>query len=148
MQALKQWSLLLLVVAPSLAIAQAKTLATPDEVRRAVEGVVASIAASNFPGALKELKPLSVLPPAEFDVFEAQVNSQAGPMLVRFGSPIGYELVREERAGQHLLRYTFVVLHEKAPVRWYFVAYRADKSWVITDFKFDGNSSAVFSGGG
>lgn len=142
----------LLLIFTTLAIsftasAQSKFLPNAADAKRAAEGIVASIAASNFPGAWKEMKPLSVVPATEIEVFEAQFNSQAENILRRFGSPIGYELIREESLGTALVRYQFLVRHEKAPLRWMFVFYRAEKGWVMTDFKFDGNASTFFPGG-
>jgi hypothetical protein len=137
-----------LLLLPALACAQSKFLKTSEEVRKTAEGVVASVAAGNPTGAWKELKPLSVVPPAEFDVFEAQFGSQMGTMYQRFGAATGYELIREEPLGTSLIRYTFIVRHEKAPMRWILVFYRADKGWVATDFKFDANTSALFTTGG
>jgi hypothetical protein len=133
---------------PLASIAQAKHLRTVEETRKAAEAVVASVAAGNATGAWKELRPLTVIPPAEFEVFEAQFGSQMGTMLQRFGPANGYEFVREELAGKSVIRYTFLVKHEKAPMRWLFVFYQAPKGWVVTDFKFDGNASAFFPSGG
>jgi len=143
----------LLLILATLAIsftasAQSKFLSSAADAKRTAEGIVASIAASNFAGAWHEMKPLSVVPTSEIDVFEAQFNSQAENLLRRFGSPIGYELVREELLGTSLVRYQFLVLHEKAPLRWMFVFYRAEKGWVLTDFKFDSTASTFFPGAG
>lgn len=132
---------------PFVAAAQSKYLASPQEARKAAEGIVASVAAGNPAGAWTELRPLSVVPPAEFDVFEAQYGSQANTVLQRFGAPVGYELLREEPLGTSLVRYTFLVRHEKAPLRWLLTFYRAEKGWVVTDFNFDGNVAALFPAG-
>jgi len=142
----------LLVLAATLIVslttnAQSRFLANAPEAKQVAEGIVASIAAGNFTGAWKEMRPLSVIPPAEVEVFEAQFNSQVDNLLRRFGSSSGYELIREETLGTSLIRYQFLVRHQKAPLRWMFVFYKAEKGWVLTDFKFDGNASTFFSGG-
>lgn len=139
--------LVITLVVSLTASAQSKFLPSASEAKRSAEGIVANIAAGNYPGAWKEMKPLSVIPAAELEVFEAQFNSQADNLLRRFGSSSGYELIREEAVGASLVRYQFLVRHEKAPLRWVFVFYRAEKGWVMTDFKFDGNGSAFFLGG-
>ena len=138
----------LAVALPLGAASQTRFLQSVDEAKHAAEGVVASVAANNFSGAWKELRPLSVVPASEFDVFEAQFNSQWGNLLQRYGSALGYELVREDPVGSSLVRYTFLVRHEKAPIRWVLVFYRAEKGWVATDFKFDGSVNVLFPGGG
>ena len=33
-------------------------------------------------------------------------------------------------------------------MRWYFIFYRTQSGWVLTDFKFDGNTNALFTGEG
>ena len=108
---------------------------------------MASVAGANFAGAIGQVKPLLVVPASEVDLLEAQYNNQAGQLLQRFGAPSGYEFIKEEKAGSSLLRYTFIVRYEKAPLRWLFTFYRAEKGWVITDFKFDGNLGALFEPG-
>jgi hypothetical protein len=135
---------LLLLVQAEVSLAQSRYLVNPEEVRKTVEGVVASLAAGNPAGALKELRPLSIIPPAEFDVFEAQFNSQQINLLRQLGSPIGYEFLREERTGTHFIRYQFIVLHEKSALRWSFVAYKTEKGWCLTHFIFDANAMAFF----
>jgi hypothetical protein len=136
--------ILLLLAAPAIASAQTKVFASPDEARRAAEGVVASAAAGNLTGALKAFRDFSVLPANELDVMEAQVGTQLAPILQRFGSPTGYELVKEDKLGSSLVRYVYLVKHEKAALRWMFVFYRAERGWTGTDFRFDGNLFALF----
>lgn len=126
------------------ASAQTKFLPNAPEAKRVAEGVVARFAAGNFPGAWNEMRQLSVAPPSEFDAFEAQFSSQAGDLLRRFGSSLGYEFISEQALGTSLVRYQFLIRHEKAPMRWYFIFYRSEKGWVLTDFKFDGNTAALF----
>lgn len=124
--------------------AQTKFLPSAPEAKRASEGIVASISSGNFPGAWKELRPLSVVSSSELDVFEAQFNGQIEGIYRRFGSPLGYEFISEQVLGNSLVRYQFLIRNEKAPVRWVFVFYRADQGWVLTDFKFDTVASEFF----
>lgn len=139
-------NLLALCVLCSVAAASAQTrfLSSPAEVRKVAEGIVASVAAGNLGGAVKELRPLSVIPLADFDVFEAQLNSQQANLLRQFGSPTGYEYVREDRVGTRMVRHQFMVFHEKSALRWNFVFYKAERGWVISHFIFDGNALAFF----
>jgi hypothetical protein len=134
-----------MAAAPFLASAQSQFLSSPEETRKVAEGIAASFASGNFSGAMKELRPLSVIPATEFDVFEAQFNSQAGNLFRQFGSATGYEFVREDRVGTRLIRQQFLVFHEKAPLRWNFVFYKTEKGWVLPHFNFDGNTPTFFS---
>jgi hypothetical protein len=142
---LRNFMLAVVLVLTSLsASAQSRYLPSPHEARKVIEGIVASVAANNFGGALKELRPLSVIDSAEFDVFEAQVNSQQANILRQFGEPNGYEFIKEEKLGSRLLRYQFLVFHKKAAMRWNFVVYKAEKGWVISHFVFDANANNFF----
>ena len=126
------------------ASAQTKFLPTESEARKSAEGIVASVASGNPSGSLKELKPISVIPESDFAVFEAQFNSQQENLLRQFGAATGYEFIRLDKGGSRLLRYTFLVFHEKAPLRWTFVFYKAEKGWVLSHFAFDGNAIQYF----
>jgi hypothetical protein len=130
---------------PSLAWSQTQFLSNDQDLSRTAEAIVASVTAGNPAGAWKVLRPLSVVPSAEFDVFEATYASQQALVLQRFGEPLSYERVSVDKVGTSLQRIQLVVRHQKAPMRWLFVFYRTDKGWVITDFKFDGDVQALFS---
>ena len=137
-----------LACAALVAHAQSRFLASPEEARKAADGMTASLAAGNYAGALKELRPLSVIPPTEFDLFEAQVNNQLTSMLRQMGAPNGYEFLREDRLGSKLIREQFFVFHEKAALRWTFVFYKAEKGWVVSHFVFEANALQFFPSGG
>jgi hypothetical protein len=134
-----------LAVLPILASAQSRFLQSTDEGRTVTEGIVASVASGNMTGALKDLQPLSVIQPTDFDVFKAQLNSQQDNILRSFGPPSGYEYVRFDKLGTRLARFQYLVFHEKAAMRWNFVLYKAEKGWVISHFAFDANAVMFFS---
>ena len=132
--------------APGLSLAQTRFLADIAEARKVSEGIIASVAASNFAGATKELRSLSVIAPTDFDVFEAQFNSQQANLLRQFGETEGYEFVREDKSGSRLVRSQYLVFHKNAPIRWLFVFYKTQKGWVISHFVFEGNAIVYFPG--
>jgi len=134
----------LLVVLSGSAAGQTKFLGNANDARASLDGIVGCIAASNYSCAWKELRPLSVLPAVELNAFEAQFNSQLGAVIRRFGEPLDLEFLHEQQLGTSLVKYEFLVRHEKAPVRWTFIMYRARKGWVLTDFKFDGDLQRFF----
>jgi hypothetical protein len=140
--------LVLLLFIVSGASAQTRYLSSIEEARKVSEGIVASVAAGNYGGAIKDLRPLSVIAATDFDVFEAQFNSQQANLLRQFGSAAGYEFVREEKMGTRLIRYRYLVFHEKSAMHWLFIFYKSEKGWVISHFAFDGNAMTYFSGGG
>jgi hypothetical protein len=138
----------LLLASSSLSFAQSRYLSTPEEAKKFAEGVVAYVAASNYAAAMKELRPVSVIPPADFDLFEAQFNSQLGNILRQMGSASGYEALRTDKLGSRMIREQFMVFHEKSALRWNFIFYKAEKGWVLSHFMFDANAVTFFPSGG
>ena len=128
--------------------ANAQTLTTPADARKVADGFMSRIGSGNFEEAFKQVKPHMALPAAEFDAKAAEATSQFAGVPERFGAYKGFELVRQETAGQSLMRFTYVAKYEKAPMRWRFIFYKSDKGWVITDFHVDANRNALFSGEG
>ena len=139
---------LLLASITFTANAQTRFLTTPADLRKAADGMAASIGTGNYNAAWKQMKPYSVVPPVEFDAFVAQFQSQLPTLLPRYGKAIGSEFVREDKAGESLLKLTYLAKHEKSAMRWLLVFYRGEKGWVLSDFKFDGNLNALFPGQG
>jgi hypothetical protein len=128
--------------------AHSDTLSSPAELRKFADGVMGSIGAGNFDGAVKQIRMYTGLPAAEFDVFTAQVANQLPALLQRYGPATGYDFVREDVAGQSLIRLVYLEKHEKSALRWAFIFYKGEKGWVLSDFKLDSNLLAVFPGGG
>ena len=124
--------------------AQTKYLDKVEDTKKFSEGIAASMATGNMPGATKELRQLMIASSADFDLFEAQLATQAGNFLAQIGSPKAYEFVRESKLGTFLIRHQLLVLHEKAPLRINLVFYKTDKGWVVTHFNFDTNALTFF----
>ncbi len=140
--------LLISLFIPLVSAAQSKFVASAEALRKTSEGIIASVATGNFGGALKALRPYSVISSAEFDLFEAQVSSQQASLLRQFGSPTGYEFLREDKLGSRMVRQQYLVFHEKSALRWTFVFFKAEKGWVMTHFFFDGNAMNFFPAAG
>jgi hypothetical protein len=124
--------------------AQTKYLNKAEDTKKFAEGIAASIATGNMPGATKELRQVMISSPADFDLFEAQLATQAGTFLAQIGSPKSYEFISENRLGASLIRQQLLVLHEKAPLRINIVFYKSEKGWVVTHFYFDTNTLNFF----
>ena len=128
--------------------AYADTVATRADVRKVADSIMASVGAGSFDGAVKQIRTYAVTPAADFDVFVAQVTSQLPLLTQRYGPATGYDFVREDLAGESLIRLLYLEKHEKSALRWSFIFYHGEKGWGLSDFKFDGNLLAVFPGGG
>ena len=106
---------------------------------------MAALAASNPNGAVATMQPYTVVPASDFDVFKAQFLGQQDKLIGQFGLPSGYEFIRSDNVGTRVVRHTFLVFYDKAPIRWSFVCYKAASGWVLTHFNFEGNASTFFS---
>ena len=135
---------LVLAMSSQFAAAQTKFLESTADTKRAAEGIVSGMAASNVNGALADFKPLSVIQGPDFEVFKAQVVGAQEKLLREFGPPTGYEYVRQETVGTRVLRHQFLIFHENAPMVWNLVFYKQKNGWVISHLHFDGNSLKLF----
>jgi hypothetical protein len=137
-----------ILVAALLALASqahAQGLATTGDARKLADDIMAGIGAGNLDAALTLARPQLLLPPAEADAMVAQVNSQMRSVGDRYGAARGFDFVRQETAGESLVRLTYVARYERAPIRWRFVFYKGDKAWGLTDFGLDTNRHAAFA---
>jgi hypothetical protein len=137
-----------ILVAILLALAShayAQVLATTGDARKLADDVMAGIAAGNLDAAITQLRPQFLLPAAEADAMVAQVNSQFRSVGDRYGAPRGFDFIRQESAGESLIRLTYIARYERAPIRWRFVFYKGDKAWGLTDFGLDTNRHAAFA---
>lgn len=126
------------------AAAQSKFVESAAQGRAALDAIVGCIAVSDYSCAWKKLRPLSVVPAAEFDAFEAQFNGQLVAVIQKLGKPIDFEFLREQKLASSLAKYEFIVRHEKAPMHWTFTMYRTNEGWVVLDFNFDGDLERFF----
>ena len=53
------------------------------------------------------------------------------------GDYYGYELLSEKTAGQNIKMVTFVVRHDREPIRFTFLFYRPKDNWRLNNFSFD-----------
>lgn len=138
--ALLKFFLLLILSAPVFA----DTLKDATEIRKLTDRVMSRVGAGDFEGGLRIMKPYLVIPEAEFEVVVEQMKTQAPSITRRFGKSIGQEFMREDKAGESLLRIVHIHRFEKHPMRWSFFFYRGKDGWVLNTFKFDDDIRALF----
>jgi hypothetical protein len=135
-----------LAVAVSLlsTLATAQPVATPADVRKITDQIMAQVGIGSMEAGFKLLKPRTIIPEAEFDALVGQAKLQLPAMSQRFGSNLGYEFLREDKAGANLIRYTYAQRFDKHAMRWIFYAYHGKGGWVINTFQFDDKLPAFF----
>lgn len=67
----------------------------------------------------------------------SSMREQTQKALDTYGPMLGYELVKEEKLGTHLLRRTYILTGESLPLRWKFYFYKASDRWNLIDLRID-----------
>jgi hypothetical protein len=136
---------LIFVLVASVSFAQTRTFGSPAEARKLADSIMSNVGRGKYDVAWKEMRPAAIVPPTEFDAFTAQFASQQSTLALRYGKPTGFEFIRDQQVGASLLKLQYIAKFERAAMRWIFLFYRTEKGWVLTDFKFDGNTLALFA---
>jgi hypothetical protein len=123
-------------------------LTDPAAARQLSDQMMQKIASGDIEGGLRLARPYVVIPEAELQTMIDQAKIQAPIMAQRFGKSVGYEFIREERAGEHLLHIMHVNRFERHMTRWNFYFYRTPTGWVLNTFQFDDSIRGVFEPGG
>ncbi len=65
------------------------------------------------------------------------MRTQTQKALDAYGPVHGYELVREEKLGTHLMRRTYLLVGDVLPLRWKFYFYQPSDRWLLIDLRID-----------
>ena len=133
-----------LAIALFTTVAFAQPVATPAEMRKVTDQIMDRVGRGDVEAGLKLLKPRTIIPEAEFDAMVGQAKLQLPMMVPRFGENLGYEFLREDRAGESLIRYVYIQKFDKHAMRWLFYIYRGKGGWVVNTFQFDDKLPSVF----
>jgi len=124
--------------------ARADTLKDPEGARALAERIMTKVGAGDTEGGMQLMRPFLIVPPAEFDVMIEQMKMQQPVFTQRFGKSIGHEFIREDRAGNNLLRIVEIHRFEKHVMRWTFYFYRGSEGWVLNTFLTDDGMTHLF----
>ena len=114
------------------------------ELRSFCDRVIEYIKDDTFEKAFALLKAYWPFAASEIVTVQLQTVQQFPVLKERFGSPIGYRMVREEEVAYLFLRYTYTILYEKHIIRWVFIFYKPMEQWFLNSFYWDDNVEAVF----
>jgi hypothetical protein len=131
----------------SLSAAQAAGQGVPSvaDLRKVTDSVMAKVGGGDIEGGLKIMRPLTIIPTAEFDVMLGQVPLQLPGISARFGASMGQEFLKEEKLGDSLVRLIYLHKFERHAMRWIFYCYKGKSGWVINTFRFDDKWQELFS---
>jgi hypothetical protein len=124
-----------LAVALCLAMAAAAT-AEETAPRRIAETFLQALVEGNVSDAYDRLFAGSDIPVSKPQaVIDIKRQTETG--LPVFGKVLGFELVREERYGDSIARYVYLMRSEKAPTVWEFYFYRPGAEWFLANITFN-----------
>jgi len=126
--------------------AQKSTVGKVEDLRTFTDGFMGLVVSGKYDEAFQRARTIAVVTPAEVDAMLAQLRSQLPSVTSRVGKPMTFEHVRDQVAGASLIRSQYISKHERAPMRWNFVFFKTSSGWVLLEFRFDGNISALFPG--
>lgn len=125
-------------------LAMADTFQSSTAAKEFTDKVMMRLAAGDFEGGLKMMKPYTIIPEAEFDAMMGQAKLQLPAISQRFGKPIGREFIREDKVGDSLVKIVQLLKHEKHALRWTFYFYKSRNGWVLNTFHFDDRIQDLF----
>jgi hypothetical protein len=135
---------LCLLVLPTTLLAQPKPLASLAEARKMADNAVELFQQEKFAEGYESLKPWWPLPPVEIDSLANQTDQQWPMVKQRFGKSLGTEFIRESKAGNSFAQYVYIQKFQRHAVRWVFMFYKPENTWLINSVSFDDSVSLLF----
>lgn len=105
---------------------------------------MAQVVAGNDRAALDLVGAELPIEKSKFDALRETTLEQRRSFAVRYGRVVGFELIREERVSDFLVRLTYVEKRANNMLRWQFTFYRATTDWKLNAFKWDDDVSKLF----
>ena len=116
-----------------------------EQTRELSKQFMTAIVALDVQGAFKLLQPYFLTTnQEEFAKLQIQTISQLDAYADKFGFPIGFELVKEEKISELLVRYTYLEKYEANVLRWTFVFYKPKGEWLFQSLSWDENLQPIF----
>ena len=112
--------------------------------RELTNTVMVRVIAGDDAGAMELLRPNLPIEKAEFDSMRSKTIDNRRIYKDRYGKPVEYKLLREERVSDFLIRLTYVEKRTNHLLRWQFVFYRPKTQWRLNSFMWDDNALALF----
>jgi hypothetical protein len=131
--------LCVLYVVPAFAEEKAETLAP----RARADAFLVALQGGQLDTAVDGLvrdSPMLQGKPQELEVMKNQTKS----MLPIYGPMLGFENVKDQAVGDSLIYLVFLARHEKHPISWRFVFYKAKDRWLLSAFKWSDSFEGLF----
>jgi hypothetical protein len=123
----------------------ADALKTEADVRLHADKIMVKVANGDLSGAFEVLKPYVVISESEFQSAALQSKAQREQYSNRYGKSIGYELFKEKRMGESLIRFVYGEKTERHVLPWIFVYYKTSSGWVLNSFMWNDQVATLFN---
>ncbi len=127
------------------AIVYAAPLQSEAEVRQLTDKAMALAGQGDINSMYGLLTPYVVVENQQIEAARNTATSHRQQMAQTFGSSVGYEFVRMEKAGGSLLKLAYIEKTEKQALPWYFIYYKTASGWVLSTFGQNDNPDSLFS---
>jgi hypothetical protein len=114
------------------------------EPKAVADAAMRLVVADKVDEAFAVLKPHWPFPQNEFDTIVLKTIQQRNLLGGRFGKPLAYELIGEEKLSNFGTRLTYAEKREMHVVRWQFTFYRPKDEWKVNSVFWDDNFGLLF----
>jgi hypothetical protein len=119
-------------------------LKSESELQPFTEKVMQALVKGGTSAAFEVMKPLAIIPDAEFQSVVLTSKAQRDQYGVRYGTTIGYEYIDTKKLGTSLIRITYVEKTQKHALPWMFYFYKTPDGWVLNSFQWNDQLPALF----
>ena len=107
------------------------------DIQQFCSSVLQYIVQEDFESGFDLLAKRSIHPKSLMDKQRDLTKRQISLLAPRFGKAIGYELVNIATPCGSIMKYTYIVKHERHALRWRFTFYKPKEKWILNTFRWD-----------
>lgn len=137
-------ALLIIVATACTSASGAGSFTTLEAARNTVDDAMALVVEGDLSAAFAKFRNYWPMPAGEIDTILEKTIDQRRRLALRFGKPLSYEMVKEQKVGESLVRYVYVEKCERTAIRWTFVVYKSRDTWSFNSVAWDDNLLALF----
>lgn len=126
----------MLLLAGSWAAA-ADSFPTVEATRIFADECADAFGTGDYDAAFKLASKYWIFPISEMENLKAVTIKQLNMVRQRFGNPIGAEFIKKEQAGDSLIRYSYLIKHERHALRLIITVYSPKDIWLLNAFSWD-----------
>jgi len=108
------------------------------------DSAMKAVAGGEIGDGFAELRPCWVFSPKDFADYQIKTIQKMTSLTPTYGKVVGWEFVREDAAGESLLRLIYLQKFERHALGWVFIFYKPRDRWLLNEFRWDESIERVF----